>query len=281
VWDILTVVWSLIHAYNLHLEISSRRFDDASPFRKFIELWFWTDIVLNFLTEHRIGNLRLVDFRAVAARYLTTWFVIDVISLLPGELLFLQPVINRQNRRHPLRKFVARSRAVTKVTSRLLQSWGWVRTAARHSKHVGGVARVTKLSIFYIPKYFLFWKHMKCIVGIRLLRQVHWFRRLKTGFWSNPLLLRKWRKRNRPVAEDGFKKAAGAEEEDNQTLHTVSESEEDDDEDWVTWPPIYSSSSSTLNDNDEEAEEQDTYSQNLMSTAMDLEDEIDDDGGPY
>jgi hypothetical protein len=188
-WDILTVLLSFANAYATHAAIRDRQFQFQYNFRFFCDAWFFIDILLNFLSERSIGDgVLLRDARAVCARYLTTWFVIDTLALVPAEILYIQPIIEQQNRRSFWRKYIFRTKAVVRVTSALrsrhFHLFGQV---ARQTKRVGmgGAQRLLRFLIKYVPKYLLFFRTMKGIVAIRILRQVHWIRR----FWFNTMAL--------------------------------------------------------------------------------------------
>ena len=57
-------------------------------FEMFLDLLFIIDVILNFLTAYRNEEGRLVtDYRSIARRYLRSWFLPDIISALPLELL--------------------------------------------------------------------------------------------------------------------------------------------------------------------------------------------------
>lgn len=182
-WDVLTVVLSLVNAYLTHAAIRDRAFND-NLFVRFCECWFVLDIVLNFLTEHKTSDgLVYNTVQAVWARYLTTWFVVDVLSLFPGEALYVRPIIERQNRRTWWQKSFFRTKAVIRVTkvlrSRHVRLFGSV---AKRTKHAGvGAHRLLRLVIKYVPKYVLFLKHMRAVIALRVLRQVHWMRKV----WRN------------------------------------------------------------------------------------------------
>lgn len=184
-WDVATIAISLVNAYITHMAIRDRNFDTFNAFKVLTEMWFVTDILLNFVTERKIGNVTLRTVSAASARYLTTWFVIDVLSLVPGELLFVQPVIKQQKARGFLRKWLMRGRAVTRVSGKLLQRWNIVRSfgvAYKQRAGIGGIARLIRCLIKYIPKYLLFFRHMKAVVWFRVLRQVHWMRKIYHNF---------------------------------------------------------------------------------------------------
>lgn len=182
VWDILTVIFAIAHMLKTHEDIRDRQFAfGASPFKIFCDVWFFVDILLNFVTERKTAEgVILRDYRSICARYLISWFPIDVLSLFPWETLYIQPIIELQNKRGRLQKVFFRSRAVIKViTNRLrVRHFRWFGSVAKHTKHHGvGSARLMRLLIKYLPKYILFFRNMKGVVAMRVLRQVHWCRR--------------------------------------------------------------------------------------------------------
>ena len=185
-WDIMTFILSIANAYVTHTRIRDRKFAGPPPFVAFCDLWFFLDILLNFVTERKTSDGEILrDFQSVWARYLTSWFAIDALSLMPWERLYVQPIIEKQNRRGLIRKTFFRSRAVVRVSTHLRgRHFRWFGQVARHTKpHLGvGAQRLFRLIIKYVPKYVLFVRNMKGVVAVRVLRQVQWFRRffLKT-----------------------------------------------------------------------------------------------------
>jgi len=178
-WDVLTVILSLLNAYATHQAIRDRQFQGR--FRTFCHCWFVMDMLLCFVTEQKMNGQTLKRPIAVWARYLTTWFVIDAISLIPGELIFVQPLIDRQNKRNIFTKYFFRSKAVVRVT-RVLRGrhFRWFGSVAKQSRRagMGGARRLLRLIIKYVPKYWMFLRNMKGIIVLRVLRQWHWIRRL-------------------------------------------------------------------------------------------------------
>ena len=206
-WDILTVLLSLFNAYLTHAAIRDRQFNSLMV--KFCEVWFVLDIILNFFTQHSSEGRVLNSYRAVWARYLTTWFVVDVLSLFPGEAIYVQPIIDAQNRRGFFRKSFFRTKAVVRVTrvlrGRHFRLFGRV---TRQTRKAGvGARRVLALIIKYVPKYLLFWRHMKAVIMVRVLRQVHWVRKVWRGL---------------------FTKQPNKDDEDDDTYIEFSESEDDE-----------------------------------------------------
>lgn len=186
-WDFLTVLLSFVHAYATHQSIRDRQFGKNTLIR-FCEIWFMADILLNFFTERRVSGRRLTDCKAVWARYLTSWFVVDLLSLVPFEVLLVQPIIERQNRRGFFQKSFFRTKAVVRVSHIVLKN-GYIQLfgrAARQTKPFGiGANRLLQLLIKYLPKYLLFLRNMKAIVAVRVLRQVHWLRKVYHNHWTS------------------------------------------------------------------------------------------------
>jgi len=124
-WDVFTIALTFISACNTHMAIRDRSYE-FTAFFIFTETWFVVDLILNFLTEHRNSDGTLLcDGRAVWARYLTTWFPIDMLSLIPWERMYIKPIIEIQNRRNVITKWFFRSKAVVKVTVRSLSCFNF------------------------------------------------------------------------------------------------------------------------------------------------------------
>lgn len=155
----------------------------------FIEVWFFVDIVLNFYTQHRMARGEILKHsKDVKTRYVKTWFAIDFLSLLPWERVLIQPIIEKQNRRNWFTKTFMRSRAVVRITPKVLRNLRKTNVLffGRVARKTGwGVAGLVRKMIRYMPKYLLFYRNMKGALAIRLLRQVHWFRKLFKLFTSS------------------------------------------------------------------------------------------------
>lgn len=182
IWDILTVIVAIAHMQKTHEDIRDRQFAyGASQFKLFCDAWFLVDILLNFVTEFRTAEGEyLRDYRSICARYLTSWFPVDILALFPWETLYVQPIIEIQNKRGPMQKLFFRSKAVTKVIINRLRArhFRWFGNVAKHTKQHGvGYTRLFKLLIKYLPKYLLFFRNMKGVVAMRIVRQVRWFGR--------------------------------------------------------------------------------------------------------
>ncbi|VEU39448.1 unnamed protein product [Pseudo-nitzschia multistriata] len=188
IWDVLTVILSVVHSYFTHMAIRDRRFE-PSPFISFCQAWFLLDILLNFFTERKTNTGKIIsDPRKIVARYLTSWFAIDILSLLPWEVLYVKPLIETQNRRGFFKKSFFRSKAVVRVTTHLRgKHFRWFGSVAKHTKHHGvGAQRLLRLIIKYVPKYLMFLRNMKGVIACRILRFVHWSRRSMKNIESKP-----------------------------------------------------------------------------------------------
>jgi hypothetical protein len=183
IWDIVTVILSIANSHALHVSIRERKFG-FNAFVFFCNIWFTLDILLNFVTERKTANEEILrDYRSICARYLTSWFAVDLLALMPWETVYVKPIIDIQNKRGFLQKYFFRSKAVVRVTRHLRgKHFRWFGTVARHTKQHGvGASRLLRLIIKYIPKYFMFLKNMKGGIVFRILRQFQWFRR----FYNN------------------------------------------------------------------------------------------------
>jgi hypothetical protein len=183
IWDIVTVILSLANAYATHVSIRDRKFGET-PLALFCNVWFLVDILLNFVTERKTSEgVILRDYRSIAARYLTSWFAVDALSLFPWETLYVKPIIDLQNRRGFFRRSFFKSKGIVRVTTHLRgKHFRWFGTVARRAKHHGiGASRLLRLIIRYLPKYILFLRNMKGVVAMRVLRQINYVRRFYTN----------------------------------------------------------------------------------------------------
>jgi len=183
-WDTLTVMLTFVSAYVGHMSIRDRSTYEWNWFVLVTNIWFFVDLLLNFFTNHRTGDGKLLQSgRDVWGRYLTTWFVVDALSLLPWERMFLRPIIQKIKRRNFVTKWFVRSQATVKV-SRILKghhfkAFGKV---AKESKKVGvGGKRLLHLIIKYVPKYLLFYRNMKGVLVLKTLRQIHFMKKIFRG----------------------------------------------------------------------------------------------------
>ncbi|KAL7532555.1 hypothetical protein ACHAXR_004701 [Thalassiosira sp. AJA248-18] len=181
-WDMMTMIWALLGSYRTHVRIRDRVFDQ-SPLIILTEVLFTVDILLNFVTEHKTSKGQVIrDGKAVWARYLTTWFIIDILSLIPWERIYVRPVVERIKKRNFFQKTFFRSKAVVRV-SRVLRG-RHIKLFGRVSKQTGTpLRRMVSLIIKYLPKYLVFLRNMKGALVVRALRFVHWLHNMYKKFW--------------------------------------------------------------------------------------------------
>lgn len=222
-WDVLTMLWSLLGAYRTHIRIRDRVFDQ-SPLIMLTEIWFTLDIMLNFVTEHKTRSGDVIkDGKTVWARYLTTWFIIDALSLIPWERIYVRPIVEKIKRRNFFQKTFFRSRAVVRV-SRVLRG--------RHIKLFGRVSRQTgtplrrmvTLIIQYLPKYLVFLRNMKGAMMVRTLRLVHWLHNIYKKIWVKAKSGIYFRRRKSTIRNTGHSI------EESEESHGDDESDSDQDD---------------------------------------------------
>ena len=227
-WDILTVVLSIVHGYLTHVAIRDRQFG-FSPFNAFCNVWFLADILFNFVTERKTstGDV-LSDHRSIIARYLTSWFAVDALSLFPWECLYMKPLVELQNRRGILKKSFFRSKAVVRVTRHLRgRHFRWFGTVARHTKQHGiGGQRHFRLLVKYIPKYFMFLRNMKAIIFFRIIRYIHWGRRFFHNMQAQNEIVTSSPK---STDSDASTKSVTTREAEDDSLHDLGDDHDDDD----------------------------------------------------
>lgn len=173
-WDLSTIVVSLIGLYLSHTNIRDKSFGPTT-LNAFCEIWFLVDIVLNFVTQRRLGRVEYKDWKSICARYLTTWFIIDIISLIPWERYYIRPILEIQKRRNFFVKSFSRTKAVIRVT-RFLKGYHFKMfgKVAKRTKYAGvGSRRLLRLLIKYVPKYIFFYRRMKAVMMMKFLRQIH------------------------------------------------------------------------------------------------------------
>jgi len=188
-WDVLTMLWAILGAYRTHVRIRDREFDQ-SPLIILTEIWFTLDILLNFVTEHKTRKGEVIrDGKSIWARYLTTWFIIDILSLVPWERIYVQPVVQRIKRRNIFQKTFFRSKACVRV-SRVLRG-RHIKLFGRVSKQTGTpLRRMVSLVIKYLPKYLVFLRNMKGALVVRALRFAHWIHNMYKKIWVKAISFR-------------------------------------------------------------------------------------------
>lgn len=261
IWDILTVLVSLFSIYQSHKSIRDRRHDQTEV-ALFCEVWFFMDILLNFVTDHRSSDGRVVirDGKAIWARYLTSWFIVDAMSLVPWERHFVKPIIEMQNRRNLFQKSFFRSKAVLRVTSRIFRG-RYVKNISqivKHSRHYCGPRKLVQFIIKYVPKYVLFYRNMRCALAFRSLRQIHWMRKVSKNIW---LFLKPQKEEEEEYIEDEDEYVEGDDDEEDEYIEDDSfEDVEDFDDDSST-------------EYEDSCDEDDGYTQELEESSLFDEDD--------
>lgn len=146
----------------------------------FIDLWCVTDIVLSFLIESRCktGSKFRYD-------YLKTWFLVDVISMLSWEVVFVQPVFSQKKRL--IKRVIEICRAIPLIKKR----WTYLIKICHAVK--AARCRPSSLCRFiqFAPKYIIFILRMRIVILLRVMRHIRLQRRLmlnivKLWFESTP-----------------------------------------------------------------------------------------------
>jgi len=211
-WDQCTFVLTLISVYHTHIAIRDRRFE-FNTFTILCQIWFTLDLLSNFfflpvvdneeehgecggedrtysITDGKIttrslssSNKSPTTLTASYYRYVTTWFLVDLICLYPWEWKVLKPIVEKQKKRKFFVKFFFRSKAVIKVT-RILKGRHFVAfgKVANNTKRIGyGSKKLLSVIIKYLPKYLLFWRNMKTVLLFKAIRQIHFLKKIIKG----------------------------------------------------------------------------------------------------
>jgi len=226
-WDVLTMLWALLGAYRTHVRIRDRVFDQ-SPLIILTEVWFTIDVLLNFVTEHKTSKGQVIrDGKAVWARYLTTWFLIDILSLIPWERIYLRPLIEKIKKRNFFQKTFFRSKAVVRV-SRVLRG-RHIKLFGRVSKQTGTPLRkLVRLVIKYLPKYLVFLRNMKGALAVRALRFIHWLHNMYKKIWVKARNARRNLASRRSKGHPLFSPIRPSENNDSDSDSNDDEDSEDD-----------------------------------------------------
>jgi len=184
-WDMTTFLITLYSFYLTNISISTRSYEIKES-SALIELWFLLDVAISFVTEHVSSTgERTGDGKKVVLRYLKTWFIVDILSMIPWETFILKPIVDMQNNRGFFSKSFFRTKGVVKVTrvlrGRHFKLFGKL---SRKTKHVGfGASKLLKSLIKYLPKYIMFMRRMKIIIPLRIARGYHVMRKLAKDFF--------------------------------------------------------------------------------------------------
>eukprot|EP00978_Attheya_sp_CCMP212_P016300 scaffold42574_cov65-Attheya_sp.AAC.3 len=209
-WDVLTILLSLtVGVYTTHASMRDQCFPHllnntcaalnkgqalplffgyfhGSTVVTLYDLWRVADIVLNFLTEDvnnkkngcSQGKSPTITVIRAKLTYLTTWFLIDVVTLLSWEVVYVQPVFNRNRKKNVFLKAIGVIRIYPFLRITIKRCPVLLRILKRAILFAGR-GFLGKL-IRYAPKYIAFalTGNMKVIVALRVVRQVRLFRSL-------------------------------------------------------------------------------------------------------
>ncbi|CAG9314299.1 unnamed protein product [Blepharisma stoltei] len=84
-WDILGVFQILYLAFTLPFALSYGNVSNFSLIIKFIEVFCYLDILINFNTGYYTGSILIKDHKLICKRYLKSWFFWDLVSSIPLE----------------------------------------------------------------------------------------------------------------------------------------------------------------------------------------------------
>jgi len=180
-WDTLTILLSIsVGVYTTHASIRDLCFPhllnnkcvvgrdglplffgyfSGSTVVTLMDLWCVADIIFNFLTAN--GN----------TSYLKTWFLVDVISMLSWEVIYVQPIFNEIRRK----RIISKAIGFTRKWPIFKKRWSHLVRLSFLAKAVGsGPTRLIR----FAPKYFVFAGKMKAVIVLRILRYVRLGRRL-------------------------------------------------------------------------------------------------------
>lgn len=189
VWDMCTIILSLTAGvYTTHAGMRDRCFPHllnstcamktAVPMLfgfipgdmlvTFLDLWCVADIVLNFFIQHESKS----EVNNAKRSYLKTWFVVDLISMLSWEIIFVQPVF------HEKKRLIRKAVDLCKMIPTLKRRWPQLIKLCL----VMRASRCKPLSlcrlIRYAPKYITFTMKMKVVLLLRIMRHIRLQRQL-------------------------------------------------------------------------------------------------------
>ena len=191
-WNWFCLFISIWHIMDTHTAIVQK---SLTVTQDSTSLVFFLDVLLNFCTyndqdilimEKKRRNTSTTTnttttipfYHIVWARYLTTWFLVDALALIPTENIYLQPHWEQQIRRHKIVKWWFRSKAIWNVTTRwnLYHQKRWI-LKLQHATGIRLFLSLFKGVIRYVPKYMTFFRNMKGVLLVRILRQFHYIQR--------------------------------------------------------------------------------------------------------
>jgi len=89
-WDFLILVLILVSCLLIPFEIAFEHWVSWSRtvLLHLIDLVFFVDIFLNFITSYRSRGTEVTDLRKTASKYLKTFFAVDLLANLPLDAFF-------------------------------------------------------------------------------------------------------------------------------------------------------------------------------------------------
>ncbi|MBI2890184.1 MAG: ion transporter [Nitrospirae bacterium] len=143
IWDVLVIVATVIACVEspLRITLNYPMTDGLLRYDLLVSLMFVADVMINFVAPLQEGKKLITDPRMIAGRYLRGWFVIDLLSALPFDLLLGGMAGGTANRMLRLLRLTRLLRLV-----RLAQ---FMRKISRRSAVAPGVLRMAYL-VFWI-----------------------------------------------------------------------------------------------------------------------------------
>jgi len=89
-WDVMVVLFVTFYLIAVPLEFGFFWWENVSTMNTVsyvIDTFFWVDIFLNFRTGYIAYGEVVLDRKKIAEKYMRTWLLIDLVSVLPLELL--------------------------------------------------------------------------------------------------------------------------------------------------------------------------------------------------
>lgn len=88
-WDVILSIVLLISCFQSPLDVAfTGLFDDFAWFLIAIDICFLMDIFVNFTTAFQDLEYNIIDDRkTICKNYLMTWFLLDVVAILPFDLM--------------------------------------------------------------------------------------------------------------------------------------------------------------------------------------------------
>jgi hypothetical protein len=72
-----------VFAFDFNTSASNWRY-----FETFIDFWFLSELILNFITGYYYKGVLVVERKKIAYNYVKTWFVVDLISSFPYSVFY-------------------------------------------------------------------------------------------------------------------------------------------------------------------------------------------------